>query len=89
MDEVQALPSMAIRLVIFSDLRRFLPDGHNGQFDLSVPDGSTVVDLIAASGLSLDPELDLRAGINGDSAALDTVLSDRDEVVLFGPMEGG
>ena len=81
--------NIAVRLVIFADLRRLLPAGHDGRFDLSVPEGATVADLMAASGLDFDPDEQLRAGINGESVALDTVLRAGDEVVLFSPMEGG
>lgn len=81
--------SIQVNLVLFADLRRLLPRGHNGRFALTVPAGSTVADLVAASGLGFDPDEQLKAGINGESVGLDAAVSDGDEVVLFSPMEGG
>ncbi len=78
-----------VHLVLFADLRRLLPPGHDGRFTLTVPAGSTVADLVLASGLAFTTDDQLRAGINGDSAALDSPVHAGDEVVLFSPMEGG
>jgi len=81
--------TIEVRLVLFADLRRVLPKGHDGQFRLSVPEGSTVADLVAASGLGFAPDEQLKAGINGDAVDLDAPVHAGDEVVLFSPMEGG
>ena len=81
--------TIEVALVLFADLRRLLPAGHDGRFALELPAGSTVAGLVAASGLPFDPDEQLRAGINGESAAMDAPLHAGDEVVLFSPMEGG
>lgn len=81
--------NIEVRLVLFADLRRVLPRGHDGRFTLTVPEGSTVADLVAASGLGFAPDEQLKAGINGDSVELDAPVHAGDEVVLFSPMEGG
>ena len=81
--------NIEVRLVLFADLRRVLPRGHDGRFTLTVPDGSTVADLVVASGLGFAPDEQLKAGINGDSVELDAPVHAGDEVVLFSPMEGG
>ncbi|MDA0302137.1 MAG: MoaD/ThiS family protein [Chloroflexi bacterium] len=81
--------NIEVKLVLFADLRRVLPPGHDGQFRLTVPAGSTVADLVAASGLAFARDEQLKAGINGDSVELDAPVQAGDEVVLFSPMEGG
>lgn len=81
--------TIEVALVLFADLRRLLPAGHVGRFALEVPAGATVADLVAASGLPFDPDEQLRAGINGETAGMDAPLHAGDEVVLFSPMEGG
>ena len=89
MSETEIGSNIEVKLVLFADLRRMLPRGHNGQFKLTVPAGSTVADLVAATGLGFAPDEQLKAGINGDSAELDAPVHAGDEVVLFSPMEGG
>ena len=89
MSGTQTGSSIEVHLVLFADLRRLLPRGHDGRFVLTVPAGSTVADLVAASGLGFDADEQLKAGINGESVGLDASVSDGDEVVLFSPMEGG
>ena len=86
---MQTGSSIEVNLVLFADLRRLLPRGHDGRFALTVPAGSTVADVVAASGLGFDPDEQLKAGINGESAAMDAAVNAGDEVVLFSPMEGG
>ena len=81
--------TIQVNLVLFADLRRLLPQGHDGRFTIAVPAGSTVADLVAASGLGFDRDEQLKAGINGESVELDAQVNAGDEVVLFSPMEGG
>ncbi len=88
MSGTQTGSSIEVRLVLFADLRRLLPRGHDGRFTLTVPAGATVADLVAASGLGFDPDEQLKAGINGESVAMDAPVNEGDEVVLFSPMEG-
>jgi molybdopterin converting factor small subunit len=89
MSDTEIGSNIEVRLVLFADLRRVLPRGHDGKFNLNVPEGSTVADLVAASGLGFSPDEQLKAGINGDSVELDAPVHAGDEVVLFSPMEGG
>ena len=89
MPGTQTESSIEVKLVLFADLRRLLPQGHDGRFTLAVPAGTTVADLVAASGLGFDPDEQLKAGINGESVGLAAPLNAGDEVVLFSPMEGG
>ncbi len=89
MSETDVGSTIEVKLVLFADLRRVLPRGHDGRFTLSVPAGATVADLVAASGLEFSPDEQLKAGINGDSVELSAPVHAGDEVVLFSPMEGG
>lgn len=89
MTDTQVNTTIDVWLVLFADLRRVLPPGHDGQFRLSVPEGSTVADLIAATDLHFHADEQLKAGINSEPVPLDTVVHAGDEVVLFSPMEGG
>jgi molybdopterin converting factor small subunit len=87
MTEAQAAPRIDVRLVLFADLKRFLPKGHDGPLTFSLTPGATVAELLADAGVP--EEDDITIGLNGDEAALESVLRDGDEVVLFSPMEGG
>lgn len=87
MTDTSALPTIAVRLSLFADLRRYLPRGHEGPLELRLPQGATVADLIHAAGVPGREEITV--GLNGDQGTRDSVLSDGDEVVLFSPMEGG
>ncbi|MFA7249060.1 MAG: RnfH family protein [Dehalococcoidia bacterium] len=89
MSDTEIGANIEVTLVLFADLRRLIPRGHDGRFRITVPAGSTVADLVAASGLAFQPDEQLRAGINGETASLDATLRAGDEVVLFSPMEGG
>ena len=89
MADTQVDATIEVRLVLFADLRRVLPPGHEGQFTLVVPVGATVADLVAATELQFHPDEQLKAGINGEPSPLDTAVKAGDEVVLFSPMEGG
>lgn len=87
MPEPQAAPSIAVRLTLFADLRRFEPKGSNGPRTFALRPGATVADLVAEAGIP--PTEDVTVGLNGERAALDAVLGEGDEVVLFSQMEGG
>ncbi len=82
-----AMPSIAVRLTLFADLRRYLPKGHEGPLTVTLPHGATVADLVHQT--KVDSCVELTVGINGDQGGCDSVLHDGDEVVLFSPMEGG
>lgn len=85
--DTQAAPTIAVRLVLFADLKRFLPKGHDGPLIFSLAPGATVSTLMAEAGVPEEDEITI--GLNGDEAQLDATLKDGDEVVLFSPMEGG
>ncbi len=87
MPHTRANSSIVVRLTLFADLRRLLPNGHEGPLTITLPPGSTVADLMASA--SVPPDEDVTIGINGDQGARDSVLADDDEVVFFSPMEGG
>ncbi len=87
MPNSKATPRIAVRLTLFADLRRLLPNGHDGPLTVTLSRGATVADLMAAASVPADE--DVTIGINGDQGARDSVLADGDEVVFFSPMEGG
>lgn len=87
MPDPQAAPTIAVRLTLFADLRRFEPKGSNGPRTFALRPGATVADLVAEAGVPADE--DVTVGLNGDRASLDAALNEGDEVVLFSQMEGG
>ena len=87
MADTQTTPKIAVRLVLFADLKRFLPKGHDGPLMFSLEPGATVAALMAEAGVPEEDEITI--GLNGDEATLDSTLNEGDEVVLFSPMEGG
>jgi molybdopterin synthase sulfur carrier subunit len=79
---------ITVYVKLFATLRRARPDVPLGQpFDLTLPEGATVADLIR--------ELDLPDGevklifVNALFRDRDHVLSDGDEVGIFPPVGGG
>jgi molybdopterin converting factor small subunit len=78
---------VAVRVRLFADLRRHLPRGSDGPLEFRLAAGSKVQDLLDAIGIAHDAEV--TAGIGGELATRETVLKERDEIVLFSPMEGG
>ena len=87
MPESQAAATIAVRLTLFADLRRFEPKGSSGARSLAMSPGATVADLVEAAGIP--PAEDVTVGLNGERAAKTATLSDGDDVVLFSQMEGG
>lgn len=87
MPEPQAAPSIAVRLTLFADLRRFEPKGEGGPRTISLPSDSTVADLVAAAGIPAAEEVTV--GLNGERGTLTSLLADGDDIVLFSQMEGG
>lgn len=79
--------SIAVRVTLFADLRRFLPPGAQGTQRCQLPAGATVGDLLGRLGVP--PDYDLTAGVDGELGNRQTVLRDGAEVVLLGAMEGG
>ena len=87
MSEPQAAPTIAVRLTLFADLRRFEPKGSNGPRTVALRPGATVADLVAEAGIPASE--DVTVGLNGERGSLDTPLTEGDDVVLFSQMEGG
>ena len=79
--------TIAVNVVFFADLRRFLPRGANGPQRYALAPGATVADLLDLIGIA--PDTDLTAAVDGELAARDTPLRDAAEVMLLSPMEGG
>ncbi len=80
-------PTIAITLDLFGNLRRYLPPGENGPLRLSCTVGTTVAGLQARLGIP--PEEDAAVSLNGELGSVGAVLKDGDELILFGPSEGG
>jgi sulfur carrier protein ThiS len=78
---------IVVRVRLFADLRRFLPKGEDGPRAYTLPSTATVTDLLDLIGIG--PNEEITAGVNGELAQSDTILHDRDELILFSPMEGG
>ncbi len=79
--------TIAVKVTLFADLRRYLPPGVDGPHPRSVPIGSTVADLLNAIGI---PEgTDLTVGLDGELADREAPLRDGADVMLLSPMEGG
>lgn len=87
MAESQAAPTIAVRLTLFADLRRFEPRGSSGARSFAMPPGATVADLVEEAGIP--PTEDITVGLNGERVSTMAILSDGDDVVLFSQMEGG
>ncbi|RJQ08850.1 MAG: hypothetical protein C4558_07290 [Dehalococcoidia bacterium] len=85
--EPQAAPTIAVRLTLFADLRRFEPKGSSGPRVFVLESGATVADLVAEAGIPATE--DVTVGLNGERGSLDVPLHDGDDVVLFSQMEGG
>jgi sulfur carrier protein ThiS len=79
--------TITVMVTFFADLRRFLPRGANGPQRYTLPQGTTLADLLAAVGIDADYEL--TAAVDGELAARDTPLRDGADVMLLSPMEGG
>lgn len=79
---------MKVSVKLFALLREHHP-GPNRSLPLTVelPDGARVADLPAA--LNLPPGLVRNAFVNNQTASLQTVLGDGDQVSLFPPVAGG
>jgi len=79
--------TIAVNVVFFADLRRFLPRGANGPQRYALAPSATVADLLDLIGIA--PDTVLTAAVDGELAGRDTRLRDGAEVLLLSPMEGG
>jgi molybdopterin converting factor small subunit len=75
-----------VRVLFFGEMRRHLPRGQE-HVDLALPEGATVLDLLAAVGVAAADERIV--GRNGALAQDDAPLQDGDEISLYHPMGGG
>lgn len=81
---------MKVRALFFASYREIMG---GAEFDVDLPDGATVSDLItllrerddAASGLPSDPAV----AVNRAYCRSDVVLADGDEVAVIPPVAGG
>lgn len=77
---------MMVTIQCYTEMKRFAPPGRD-IFGLEIANGSVVSHVLKQLGVPEEkPPL---ITVNGDRAALDTSLSDGDEIVLFVPSEGG
>jgi sulfur carrier protein ThiS len=79
--------TITVKVTFFADLRRFLPRGADGPQPYTLPDRSTVDDLLAVIGVA--PNTDVTIAVDGEQAARETPLRDGADVMLLSPMEGG
>jgi molybdopterin synthase sulfur carrier subunit len=79
---------MRVSVKVFATLRRYLPEERaNHAFDLEVPDGATLEDVVRLIGL---PSAEVKVTfVNGRTEALSYALREGDEVGIFPPIGGG
>jgi sulfur carrier protein ThiS len=77
---------MNVTIQPIGPLRKHLEEGTNTAV-VSVPDGSTVIDALAAIGIS--ENVQWNASVNGQLVYRDTAISDQDHLLVFTPIEGG
>jgi molybdopterin converting factor small subunit len=77
---------MKVRVNTFANLRDYAPPGE-GSVELSLADGASVADLLAA--LQIPAAVEAVILVNGRRADAASRLKNGDDVTLFPPMEGG
>lgn len=79
---------MHVSVRVFATLKRYLPEERaNHAFDLEVPDGATLDDVVRMIGL---PAAEVKVTfVNGRAEALSHVLHEGDEIGIFPPLGGG
>ena len=80
-------PTIAITLNLFGDHRRYQPPGETGPVYVACRAGATIAELLQQLGIPRDEETAI--SLNGELGRVSDVLKDGDELVLFGPSEGG
>lgn len=79
---------MNVTIKLFATLRKYLPqDSTNGGCELSLPEETTVKDVLKRLGVPEDIKLVLL--LNSRHAGYDTVLSEGDVLSVFPPIAGG
>jgi sulfur carrier protein ThiS len=79
--------TIGVKVTFFAELRRFLAPGADGPQPYTVPERSTVDDLLTVIGVA--PDADLTIAVDGEQADRSTPLRDGADVMLLSPMEGG
>ena len=79
--------SISVTLNLFGDLRRYQPAGESGPARLACASGTTIGELLQRLGIP--PGEETAISLNGELASISHVLRDGDEIILFGPSEGG
>ncbi len=77
---------MEVWIQAFANLKAYAPGGA-GETLLSVPEGTTLQELLERLGIP--PTVEVVALVNGKRAAAQTPLASGDRLTLFPPMEGG
>lgn len=79
---------MHIHVKVFASLKRYLPEEQaKGAFDLEVPDGASLGDVVRL--LALPAEEVKVTFVNGRTEALSYRLREGDDVGIFPPLAGG
>jgi molybdopterin synthase sulfur carrier subunit len=79
---------MHINVRVFASLKRYLSEERaKGAFDLDVPDGASLEDVVRLVGL---PAAEVKVTfVNGRTEELSYLLREGDEVGIFPPLGGG
>jgi sulfur carrier protein ThiS len=77
---------MIVKIILHSILREKLPPETGGKTQLTLPDGSTIRDVITLLGLPEPVMASLNTVLNRD---LQSILNEGDELRLFRPGAGG
>lgn len=77
---------MLVTVRAFANLQHYAP-GRRTRFELELPEGATVADILAA--LRVPSRVETVLLVNGRRAERGTAVSPGDEITLFPPMEGG
>lgn len=76
-----------VAVTLHAELGRHAPDARGGKLSLDLPAGSTVRDVLSHFGLPAKRRIIV--GVNGQSAAEDTLLRDGDKLDFVTQMTGG
>ncbi len=78
---------MQIEVRLYATLRQIAPDAPGGVLVVTVPEGTSVADVLAV--LQVDPVKVHLIMVNGVADDLDSILKDSDRLGLFPPVGGG
>ena len=79
--------SVTISVKLFATLKRFLPVGSEDGVSLTLPQGATVQDVVAA--LKIPPEQTAMLVAGDTYVQIDTPLTEGMELNIFPPLAGG